>query len=186
MYFFATKRTDLFRQWVLESFSRETSECPFLIASIEVVRLLLETFHVGSPPADQGGQYDRLVFSTDYPFEEAFSLAMHTLSRTWKEMKASGQDFWKVMGVLKEEVELSLRDSPVPPGTVEGWRERLKEYSYGRINKIRLDRKNAKEELESKAEPIVQLKEMLRPEVQYFTDLPAYIWRIYLKDYSWN
>lgn len=62
------------------------------------------------------------------------------------------------------QIALSLRDS-VPPATMENWKNRIRELNYAKINKIREERRNAKEELESKAEPIVELREMLRPEV---------------------
>ena len=105
MHFFATKKMERFRQWILESFSRDSSECQFLAASIEVVRLLTSVFNIGSSAADQCGQYDRVVFSSDCPFEDAFVLIMHTISKTWKEMKATNQDFPKVVDVLKEQVQ---------------------------------------------------------------------------------
>ncbi|XP_055328982.1 engulfment and cell motility protein 1-like [Paramacrobiotus metropolitanus] len=166
MQYFAMKHPAVFRQWILESCSRSASDCPFLLASLHVVRVLLETFRVVELPSGEFpvGEYDRVVFTSEYPFEEAYVLGMQTLCRTWKEMKASAQDFMKVIGVLKEKVDLSLRDPPAP-GSVEAWRERVKEYTYGKINEIREARKNAKEQLESKAEPIVQLREMLRSEV---------------------
>jgi Pleckstrin homology domain len=59
---------------------------------------------------------------------------------------------------------LSLRDA-IPTATIEMWRVRIKAFNYAKINKIREEQRNAKEELESKAEPIVELREMLRPEV---------------------
>ncbi|GAU96401.1 hypothetical protein RvY_07853 [Ramazzottius varieornatus] len=164
MHFFATKKVDRFRQWILESFSRDFSECQFLAASVEVVRLLVGVFNIGSSPAEQSGQYDRVVFSSDSPFEDAYVLVMHTISKTWKEMKATNQDFPKVIDVLKEQVSFSLRDSPAPT-TMEAWRDRIKDYNYAKVNRIREERRIAKEGLESKAEPMVELREMLRPEI---------------------
>lgn len=111
MHYFATKNTEVFRQWVLESFSRETSECPFFASSAEVVNILVDLLRIGQPPADQGGVYDSVIFCSDHPFEEAYCLGMNTLNKTWKEMKATSQDFPKVMGVLKEQVRnFLLRD----------------------------------------------------------------------------
>ena len=48
---------------------------------------------------------------------------------------------------------------------MEAWRDRIKDYNYSKVNRIREERRIAKEELESKAEPIVELREMLRPEI---------------------
>ncbi|OQV21363.1 Engulfment and cell motility protein 2 [Hypsibius exemplaris] len=164
MHHFATRNVEAFRQWVFESFSRDTSECPFFESSVEIVGILAELFRIGLPPVEQGGVYDSVVFSSDSPFEEAYCLAMSTLNKTWKEMKATSQDFLKVMGVLREQLTLSLRDA-IPPATLEDWRNRIRQFSYLEINKIQKERRIAKEELESQAEPIVELREMLRPEV---------------------
>ena len=45
---------------------------------------------------DEGQVYYPMFFTNDRPFEEFYCIAIQLLNKTWKEMKATGEDFTKV------------------------------------------------------------------------------------------
>lgn len=71
-------------------------ECPFGRTSVELVRLLCEVLRIGEAPSEQGHHYHPMFFTTDHPFEEFFCVCIVLLNKTWKEMRATKEDFVKV------------------------------------------------------------------------------------------
>lgn len=72
-------------------------ECPFGRTSVELVKLLCQLFHIGDPPTEQGAVFYPMFFTHDSPFEELFSTCIVLLNKTWKEMRATIEDFTKVL-----------------------------------------------------------------------------------------
>ena len=46
---------------------------------------------------DEGQVYYPMFFTNDKPFEEFYCIAIQLLNKTWKEMKATAEDFTKVL-----------------------------------------------------------------------------------------
>lgn len=86
-----------FLKVVLENSCRaDEHECPFGRTSVELVRLLCEVLRIGEAPSEQGHHYHPMFFTTDHPFEEFFCVCIVLLNKTWKEMRATKEDFVKV------------------------------------------------------------------------------------------
>lgn len=84
-------------QVVLENSCRaDEHECPFGRTSVELVKLLCEILHIGEPPSEQGQNYHPMFFTHDRPFEEFYCICIVLLNKTWKEMRATTEDFVKV------------------------------------------------------------------------------------------
>ena len=75
-------------------------ECPFGRTSIELCKLLCEVLRVGEAPSDQGQSYHPMFFVHDKPFEEFFCICIVLLNKTWREMRATIEDFIKVSFIL--------------------------------------------------------------------------------------
>lgn len=98
-------------QVVLENSCRaDEHECPFGRTSVELVKLLCEILHIGEPPSEQGQNYHPMFFTHDRPFEEFFCICIVLLNKTWKEMRATTEDFIKVK--LRAQTPLWLSRSP--------------------------------------------------------------------------
>ncbi len=50
----------------------------------------------GFAATDEGQVYYPMFFTNDRPFEEFYCIAIQLLNKTWKEMKATSEDFTKV------------------------------------------------------------------------------------------
>jgi hypothetical protein len=82
---------------VLENSCRaDEHECPFGRTSVELVKLLCEVLRIGEAPSEQGQNYHPMFFTHDHPFEEFFCICIILLNKTWKEMRATTEDFVKV------------------------------------------------------------------------------------------
>jgi len=83
---------------VLENSCRaDEHECPFGRTSVELVKLLCEVLRIGEAPSEQGQNYHPMFFTHDHPFEEFFCICIILLNKTWKEMRATTEDFVKVI-----------------------------------------------------------------------------------------
>ena len=76
-------------------------ECPFGRTSVELVKLLCEVLRIGEAPSEQGQNYHPMFFTHDHPFEEFFCICIILLNKTWKEMRATTEDFVKVSCLCK-------------------------------------------------------------------------------------
>ncbi|OQR72623.1 engulfment and cell motility protein 1-like [Tropilaelaps mercedesae] len=168
MVYFAKNHTDQYIKFVLENSIRgDEHEVPFSRASVRLVRLLTEEIlHIGDPPRDQGGSFHEMFFAHAHAFEEFFCVCVQLLNKTWKEMRATAEDFAKVMQVVQDQIERAME---APDGTTPGDFEKLKSklatLPYSEIMNIWNEERSNKEECETKAIPIVQLREMLTPDL---------------------
>ncbi|MPC25454.1 Engulfment and cell motility protein 1 [Portunus trituberculatus] len=105
MIYFARNHTDQYAKLVLENCYRADShECPFGRASIELTKLLCEILKIGDVPTEQGQSYHPMFFSHDCMFEELFSICIVLLNKTWKEMKATTEDFRELRRALEPDI----------------------------------------------------------------------------------
>lgn len=124
-------------QFVLENSSREDKhECPFARSSIQLTLILCEILRIGEPrkppaaPAiphwflftllsfraclflfaasETGSNYHPIFFSQDRLLEELFCVCIQLLNKTWKEMRATQEDFDKVRSEAGLDVWLKL------------------------------------------------------------------------------
>lgn len=163
MVYFARNHTEHYTKVVLENSCRaDEHECPFGRTSVELVKLLCEVLRIGEPPTEQGQTYHPMFFTHDHPFEEFFCISIVLLNKTWKEMRATTEDFVKVFSVVREQITRALATQP--PG-FDKFKQKLQLLTYSEITNLWQQERTSREEWESHARPIVELKEQITPEI---------------------
>lgn len=163
MIYFARNQNQLYTKVVHENSCRaDEYECPFGRTSIELVKVLCEILRIGDDGPAGKDQFHPMFFTHDHPFEEFFCVCIFALNRTWKDMRATSEDFYKVFDVVREQIVRSLATRP---RDFENLRQRMAELSYAKITEMRQQERTAREECESTASAIVSLKEKLKPEI---------------------
>uniref|UniRef100_A0A3B4GX48 Engulfment and cell motility 3 n=1 Tax=Pundamilia nyererei TaxID=303518 RepID=A0A3B4GX48_9CICH len=161
MYYFATRYPDAYSRFVLENSSREDKhECPFARSSIQLTLILCEILRIGEPPSETGSDYHPIFFSQDRLMEELFCVCIQLLNKTWKEMRATQEDFDKVMQVVREQITRTLSSKPT---SLELFKNKVNALNYSEILKLRQTERLHQEE--TLAPPVLELKERLKPEL---------------------
>lgn len=165
MVYFARNHTESYIKVVLENSCRaDEHECPFGRSSIRLTRLLAEILKIGEPPTEQGKTFYPMFFTHDHPFEEFFCIGIVLLNKTWKEMRATTEDFAKVFSVVQEQIVRALATDP-PPATLDKFKSKLATLTYSEIMNLWQQEQSTREEWESQARPIVELRERVTPEI---------------------
>lgn len=163
MLYFARVHGDSYVKVVLENCSRaDEHDCPFAQASIYLTKILCEILKIGEPPSEESNTYHRILFSHDRSFEEFFSTCIQLWNKTWKEMRATTQDFQKVLSVVREQIVRGLNDRPL---NFDDFRDLLKQFTYAEILKNWEKERQSKEALESNAQPIIELRKQITPDI---------------------
>lgn len=163
MLYFARNYPEDYTKIVLENSCRaDEHECPFGKTSVELVKTLCDILHVGEAPSEQGQTYHPLFFTHDHPFEELFCICIVLLNKTWKEMRATIEDFVKVSSVVREQISRALLSSP---RGFDNFKVKINQLTYAEITQIWLQERTNREVWESHARPIVELKEKITPEI---------------------
>lgn len=163
MIHFARNHTESYTKVVLENSCRaDEHECPFGRTSVELVKLLCEILRIGESPTEQGQMYNPMFFTHDHPFEEFFCICIVLLNKTWKEMRATTEDFVKVFSVVREQITRALS---AQPASLDLFKARLQTLTYSEITNLWQQERTSREEWESHARPIVELKEQITPEI---------------------
>lgn len=163
MVYFATNYTQAYTKVVHENSCRaDEHDCQFGRTSIELVKMLCEILHIGEPPLEQGVDFHPMFFTHDHPFEEFFCVCIVVLNKTWKDMRATSEDFAKVLSVVREQITRSLR---LRPSNFDDFKSKINTMTYSNITALRQQERTSKEECESTASAIVSLKEKITPEV---------------------
>ncbi|CAB1423460.1 unnamed protein product, partial [Pleuronectes platessa] len=103
MSYFASRYPDAYSRFVLENSSREDKhECPFARSSIQLTLILCEILRIGETPSETGSDYHPIFFSQDRLVEELFCVCIQLLNKTWKEMRATQEDFDKEQPLCPE------------------------------------------------------------------------------------
>nr|CAG4651644.1 EOG090X02BW [Triops cancriformis] len=163
MSYFAQYHPDKYTKVVLENSCRaDEYECPFGRTSIELTKLLCEILKIGEPPSEQGQSFHPMFFNSDHPFEEFFCTCIVLVNKTWREMRATIEDFDKVFNVVREQITRALA---VLPTTIEAFKSKLWTLTYTEITNLRQQERTNREEWESTAKPIVELRKQITPEM---------------------
>ncbi|XP_077405264.1 engulfment and cell motility protein 1 isoform X2 [Vanacampus margaritifer] len=161
MLYFARHHQDAYIRIVLENSSREDKhECPFGRSSIELTKMLCEILKVGELPGENCHDFHPMFFTHDRSFEEFFCICIQLLNKTWKEMRATSEDFNKVMQVVREQI---MRALTLKPNSLDQLKSRLQNLSYTEILKIRQSERMNQEDFQSR--PILELREKIQPEI---------------------
>ncbi|XP_030651385.1 engulfment and cell motility protein 3 isoform X2 [Nomascus leucogenys] len=148
-------------QFVLENSSREDKhECPFARGSIQLTVLLCELLRVGEPCSETAQDFSPMFFGQDQSFHELFCVGIQLLNKTWKEMRATQEDFDKVMQVVREQLARTLA---LKPTSLELFRTKVNALTYGEVLRLRQTERLHQEG--TLAPPILELREKLKPEL---------------------
>ncbi|XP_046416980.1 engulfment and cell motility protein 1 isoform X2 [Neodiprion pinetum] len=163
MVYFARNHVESYTKVVLENSCRaDEHECPFGRTSVELVKLLCEVLRIGEAPSEQGQCYHPMFFKHDHPFEEFYCVCIVLLNKTWKEMRATTEDFVKVFSVVKEQITRALQSKPTG---LDKFKLTLHQLTYSVITNLWQQERTSREECESHAKPIIELREQITPEI---------------------
>nr|XP_020662676.1 engulfment and cell motility protein 2 isoform X3 [Pogona vitticeps] len=161
MLYLAKHHQDTYVRIVLENSSREDKhECPFGRSAIELTKMLCEILQVGELPNEGRNDYHPMFFTHDHAFEELFAVCIQLLNKTWKEMRATAEDFNKVMQVVREQITRAL---PSKPSSLDQFKSKLRSLSYSEILRLRQSERLSQDDFQSP--PIVELRERIQPEI---------------------
>uniref|UniRef100_A0A8D2DSP1 Engulfment and cell motility 3 n=1 Tax=Sciurus vulgaris TaxID=55149 RepID=A0A8D2DSP1_SCIVU len=161
MLYFSRHAPSAYSRFVLENSSREDKhECPFARSSIQLTVLLCELLRVGEPCSETAQDFSPMFFGQDQSFHELFCVAIQLLNKTWKEMRATQEDFDKVMQVVREQLARTLA---LKPSSLELFRTKVNALTYGEVLRLRQTERLHQEG--TLAPPILELREKLKPEL---------------------
>ncbi|KAM9443726.1 engulfment and cell motility protein 2 isoform 1-T1 [Clarias gariepinus] len=161
MLYLAKVHPDTYTRIVLENSSREDKhECPFGRCVIELTRMLCEILQVGELPNEGCNDYHPMFFTHDRAWEEFFCVCIQLLNKTWKEMRATTEDFNKVMQVVREQI---VRVLAMKPLTLDQLKVKLYSLSYSEILRLRHSERVNQDDFHSA--PIIELRERIQPEI---------------------
>ncbi|XP_068022709.1 engulfment and cell motility protein 3 isoform X2 [Melanerpes formicivorus] len=161
MVYFCRHTPDAYRRFVLENSSREDKhECPFARSSIQLTLILCELLHVGEPCSETAQDFYPMFFGQDHFFEELFCICIQLVNKTWKEMRATQEDFDKVLQVVREQISRTLS---LKPTSLELFKSRVNALNYSEILRLRQTERLHQEE--TLALPVLELRERLKPQL---------------------
>ncbi|XP_068941864.1 engulfment and cell motility protein 3 isoform X2 [Petaurus breviceps papuanus] len=161
MLYFSSHAPSAYSRFVLENSSREDKhECPFARSSIQLTLLLCELLHIGEPCSETAQDFSPMFFGQDNSFQELFCVCIQLLNKTWKEMRATQEDFDKVMQVVREQLTRTLA---LKPTSLELFRTKVNTLSYSEVLRLRQTERMHQEG--TMARPILELRERLKPEL---------------------
>uniref|UniRef100_A0AAR2KZU4 ELMO domain-containing protein n=1 Tax=Pygocentrus nattereri TaxID=42514 RepID=A0AAR2KZU4_PYGNA len=147
MLYLAKFHQDTYIRIVLENSSREDKhECPFGRCAIELTRMLCEILQVGELPNEGCNDYHPMFFTHDRAWEEFFCVCIQLLNKTWKEMRATAEDFNKVMQVVREQITRALA---MKPSSLEQLKSKLRSLSYSEILRLRQSERMSQDDFQS-------------------------------------
>ncbi|KAL7990167.1 hypothetical protein Chor_010521 [Crotalus horridus] len=161
MFYLARHHQDAYIRIVLENSSPEDKHaCPFGRSAIELTRMLCEILQIGELPNEGRNDYHPMFFTHDQALEELFAICIQLLNRTWKEMRATAEDFHKVMQVVREQITRAL---PARPPSLDQFQSKLRGLGYSEVLRLRQSERMSQDDFQSP--PIVELREKIQPEI---------------------
>jgi engulfment/cell motility protein 1 len=103
-----------------------------------------------------------MFFNHDHPFEELFCICLVVVNKTWKEMRATVEDFAKVFSVVREQITRVLAGRPP---SQEIFKERIAALTYAEITDLWQQERTSREKWESRSRPIMELRQQIEPEI---------------------
>uniref|UniRef100_A0A8C0G7W6 Engulfment and cell motility 3 n=1 Tax=Chelonoidis abingdonii TaxID=106734 RepID=A0A8C0G7W6_CHEAB len=161
MVYFSRHCPSAYSRFVLENSSRDDKhECPFARSSIQLTLALCEILHVGEPCSETAQAFYLMFFGQDHFFQELFCICIQLQNKTWKEMRATQEDFDKVLQVVREQITRTLS---LKPTSLELFKTRVNALNYSEILRLRQTERMHQEE--TLAAPVLELRERLKPEL---------------------
>jgi len=165
MHYFSRHHLEKYMKVVLENSCRQDNhECPFVESSCALVTLLTDLLGVGRAPVLNNTRFHEMFFKYEEPFEEFFSYCVVILNKTWRDMRATRQDFSKVFDVVREQLETSLlSEKQERPKTFDQFKANVK--SYAEISKKWQNEAKNRDTLNNN-KSVMELRNHLEPEIK--------------------
>ncbi|XP_069595763.1 engulfment and cell motility protein 3 isoform X3 [Ranitomeya imitator] len=161
MVYFSTRWPSAYSRFVLENSSREDKHiCPFGRSSIHLTLILCEILQVGESASETGQDFLTLFYAQDHFLQELFCVCIQVLNKTWKEMRATQEDFDKVMHVVKDQISRTLSHAPT---SLEFFRTKISSLNYSEILRRRQEERLNQDEALSP--PVMDLRKQIQPEL---------------------
>ncbi|XP_018430374.1 PREDICTED: engulfment and cell motility protein 3-like [Nanorana parkeri] len=161
MVYFSTRCPSAYSRFVLENSSREDKHvCPFARSSIHLSLTLCDILRVGETVSETGQSFLTLFYAQDHFLHELFSVCIQVLNKTWKEMRATQEDFDKVMHVVKQQISRTLA---LAPTSMDVFRTKISSLNYSEILRRRQEERLIQDEALSP--PVMELRAQLQPEL---------------------
>ncbi|KAM5126453.1 engulfment and cell motility protein 3, partial [Mantella aurantiaca] len=161
MIYFSTRWPNAYSRFVLENSSREDKHvCPFARSAIHLSLILCDILRVGETASETGQNFLTLFYAQDHFLQELFSVCIQVLNKTWKEMRATQEDFEKVMYVVKEQISRTLA---LTPTSLDFFRTKISSLNYSEILRRRQEERLIQDEVLSA--PVMELREELQPDL---------------------
>ena len=84
-----------------------------------------------------------ILYLQEKPFEELFCICAQLVTKTWKEMRATVEDFDKVFDVVNEQIRRAL---DIIPESFAKFHEKLNSLTYSEITNLRAQERSSREE----------------------------------------
>ncbi|XP_073420354.1 engulfment and cell motility protein 3 isoform X6 [Dendrobates tinctorius] len=110
--------------------------------------------------SETGQDFLTLFYAQDHFLQELFCVCIQVLNKTWKEMRATQEDFDKVMHVVKEQISRTLGHAPT---SLEFFRTKISSLNYSEILRRRQEERLNQDEALSP--PVMDLRKQLQPEL---------------------
>ncbi|XP_065186852.1 engulfment and cell motility protein 2-like [Sycon ciliatum] len=161
--FFARSHPESCNKFLLDNMARrETHQCPFARSGVVLSRLLCDILHVGEVASEVATNFLPIFYSTEYFFEELFSICIQLLNKTWREMGAGVVDFEKVITVVRKQITEVLK---LNPRNMADLKRELWEMTYSRIIGIIDDEKHKIVDVTTRSKPVIELRDRIKPQV---------------------
>ncbi|MEQ2199939.1 Engulfment and cell motility protein 2 [Xenoophorus captivus] len=97
--------------------------------------------------ANEGcNDYYPMFFTHDRAWEEFFCVCIQLLNKTWKEMRATAEDFNKVMQVVREQITRALA---MKPSSIDQLKNKLRGLNYSEILRLRQSERISQDDFQS-------------------------------------
>lgn len=132
-------------------------DCPLAQITIALVKMICEVTKIGHK-IQPHGKYYPMFFTKENPLGELSAIMINHVVRTWNEMRATAEDFNKVMEVAREQLVTGLGQNPL---SFEEFAKSLR--TYHEITESR--KEEAKNRGERDGPAIRHLRQSLEPEM---------------------
>ena len=162
MIHFAKTKHDAFTHLL---FTPSDNQCPFARASISLTKILCSIFKIGEPPSDLAYNFLPMLLWSDHPLEEVFCYTIQLLFKTWREMRATEQDYEKVMVVVQKQI-VTIVQQGSNLANFELFKTKLFELSYKKIISESEEKTQLLDDSVWNSKPVRELRDKLKPEIE--------------------
>lgn len=166
LHYFAKFHSDSFVRFVIEnsSIGDRQYDCSLIVASFRLTLLISDMLGVGKAPRDEGKEFYPMLFDTDRPLEEFFSIGLSLFNRTWHEIHATSTDIDIVCDFLREKLSKTLANQ-MATHSLDSFRKELSKITYAEINRRWNEERQKRDRQKEEMPAIKELKRLLEPEM---------------------